>query len=435
MGTLQFLVRLLLFGRLETLAWLGRRNAVSGRIRIGTRRGVMLNTPELLEEVLVQRTDEFQKSPALRIFSRPLLGNGLLTSEGDTHRRHRRLVAPAFAHQRVPRYGGVMAEMAREACRAWPTESVLDMHGEMTRLTLGIVGRTLFDVDLLQDADDIGKHITLLIHYATEQTRSLRPTPYTKNTAKNRLAQDSVDRLNATIYGLIRRRRESGEDKGDLLSMLLQSRDEDGNSLSDEQVRDEAMTLFVAGHETTANATTWALYLLAQNPKIQSEMREQVRSAVGDRTIGFGDLAAMPLALAAFKEAMRLFPPAYIVVRESLQDVELQGNIKVKKGDLVALCEYVIHRNARYFPDPERFDPGRFTPENEARIPRYAYFPFGAGRRICIGNQFALLEGQIILATVVQHATVSLVNSRPLRGDPLLTLRPKGPARMRIVRV
>ncbi len=432
MGTLQFLLRLVFQGRLEALAWLGRRYPVAGRLRIGTRRGLLINTPELIEEVLVHRNDEFQKGPALRIYSRPLLGDGLLTSNGDEHRKRRRLVAPAFAHQRVPRYADVMCEATRAACEAWPADGTVEMHREMTRLTLGIVGRTLFDVDLLEDADAIGKQITELIHFATEQTRSFKPVPFEKDTPRNRQATESVAKLNQTMYQMIEQRRQSGEDKGDLLSMLLMARDEDGRSLSDEQVRDEAMTLFVAGHETTANAATWALYLLARHPEIQSALRKQVRAAVGSRLLTYQDLPQVPLALQVFKEAMRLFPPAYIVVREPLRDLELTGGIQVKQGELVAMCEYVVHRNAKYFPEPETFDPNRFTPEQEGRIPRYAYFPFGAGRRICIGNQFALMEGQIILATVAQHATVSMKSQRKIKGDPLLTLRPKGPAMMRV---
>ena len=434
MTTILFVIHALLHGRLSALEWLGRRSPRGGRLRIGTRRAILLSTPALVEEVLVQRTDEFQKGPALRIHSRPLLGNGILSSEGETHRKHRRLVAPAFAHQRVSRYADVMARMARETCEAWPDEGVISIHREMTRLTLGIVGRTLFDADLLQDADAIGSRITELIHYATEQTRSFRPVPLEKVTAKNRRALESVEKLNRTMFGMIEQRRASGEDKGDLLSMLLLARDEDGGSLSDEQVRDEAMTLFVAGHETTANATTWSLYLLARHPDIQRALREQVREAVGTRVITFADLPKIPLALEIFKESMRLYPPAYIVVREPLEDLEVGDGIRVKKGELVALCEWVMQRDPRYFADPLRFDPSRFSPENEPKIPKYAYFPFGGGRRICIGNQFALMEGQIILGTVAQHATLAMAGRKEIKGDPLMTLRPDGPVMMKVER-
>jgi cytochrome P450 len=388
----------------------------------------------LVEEVLVRRTDEFQKGPALRIYSRPMLGNGILTSEGETHRKHRRLVAPAFAHQRVSRYADVMSAMARETCDEWTDGGAISIHREMTRLTLGIVGRTLFDADLLHDADEIGKRITELIRYATDQTRSFRPVPLEKDTPRNRRALASVEKLNQTMYGMIEQRRASGEDKGDLLSMLLLARDEDGGSLSDEQVRDEAMTLFVAGHETTANATTWSLYLLARNPEIQTALREQVRAAVGMRAITFADLPKIPLALEIFKESMRLYPPAYIVVREPVEDLEVGDGIKVRKGELIAMCEWVLHRDPRYFPDPLRFDPSRFSPENEPKIPKYAYFPFGAGRRICIGNQFALMEGQIILGTVAQRCTLEMVGRKAIHGDPLMTLRPDGPIMMRVGR-
>jgi cytochrome P450 len=427
-----FIFHVLTRGRLSALEWLGRRSPRGGRLRIGTRRAILFSTPELVEEILVHRTDEFRKGPALRIHSRPLLGNGILTSEGETHRKHRRLVAPAFAHQRVSRYADVMCALARQTCETWADGATISVHREMTRLTLAIVGRTLFDADLLQDADAIGARITELIRYATDQTRSFRPVPIEKDTPQNRRALESVEKLNQTMYGMIQQRRASGEDKGDLLSMLLLARDEDGSSLTDEQVRDEAMTLFVAGHETTANATTWSLYLLAQHPKIQKQLQEQVREAVGTRPITFADLPKLPLALEIFKESMRLYPPAYIVVREPLEDVEVGGGIHVRQGELVALCEWVMHRNPTYFPDPLRFDPSRFSPENEPKIPRYAYFPFGGGRRICIGNQFALMEGQIILATVAQHASLENASRRVVHGEPLVTLRPDGPVSVRV---
>lgn len=434
MSAFSFLIRVYLHGRLAALDWAGRKFPVAGRVRIGSRRGVFLNTPQLVEEVLVQRADEFRKGPALRVYSRPLLGNGLLTSESDDHRKHRRLVAPAFAHHRVPRYADVMSQLTKEACSAWPETGIVAMHREMTRLTLAIVGRTLFDVDLLEDADEIGKHITTLIQFATAKTRSLIPFPYEWPTPANRRARRAVDGLNATVYSLIERRRASGEDKGDLLSMLLLSRDEDGNTLSDEEVRDEAMTLFVAGHETTANAATWSLYMLARQTELQDALRRQIQGAVGSRSITYADLPKIPLALEVFKETLRLYPPAYIVAREALHDIKL-SEIEISKGELLILSEYLVHRNAKYFPDPLRFDPSRFSPENEPRIPKYAYFPFGAGRRVCIGNQFALMEGQILLGTIIQHARISLADERELESDPLMTLRPKGKAKMRVERI
>jgi cytochrome P450 len=254
--------------------------------------------------------------------------------------------------------------------------------------------RTLLDVDLLQDADELGKHITGLIHVATRRTQSFFPVPYSWRTPGNIRAWRSVERLNRTVYAMIQRRRECGRDNGDLLSMLLLSSDEENGALSNEQVRDEAMTLFLVGHETTANAATWTLYLLAHHPDIQRQFQEQVRRTIGDRLIQYEDLARIPLLLQVFKESMRLFPPAFIVIREPVRKLTLRGGIAVKPGEIVAMCEYLLHRKPEYFPDPLKFDPSRFTPENEAKIPRYAYFPFGVGRRICIENQFALMRAR-----------------------------------------
>jgi len=339
----------------------------------------------------------------LRVISRPVFGNGLLTSEGEFHRQRRKLVAPSFAHQRVARYAEVMQQHSETLASSWQDGQTLDIVAAMMRLTLGIVGRTLFDVDLLGQAEALGRDITIAQTYAMRQMRVPFPLPQSK-------ARAALARLNETIYGIIRERRASGTDKGDLLSMLLLARDEDtGQQLDDEAVRDEAMTLFLAGHETTALAAAWSWYLLASHPQYGERLRTE----------------GLPFALQVMKEAMRLYPPAYAIARSAFRDTEI-GGFPIFKDELVLMSQWLIHRNSRYFPDPLRFDPDRFLPEREALIPRFAYFPFGGGRRICIGNQFALMEGQIILNTLAQNFTMELASHRKVRYQPLLTLRPKG---------
>jgi cytochrome P450 len=349
----------------------------------------------------------------LRIIARPLLGDGLLTSEGDVHRTRRKLVAPAFAHQRVSRYADVMTEQTLAALAGWRDGVEMNMADAMMKLTLGIVGRTLFDVDLLDKADSLGADITTVQESADRQMRLPFKIPYRK---KEVLA---LERLNATIYGMIRGRRESGRDHGDLLSMLLMSVDEEtGEHLTDEQVRDEAMTLFLAGHETTAQATAWAWYLLAKNPVYFERLRAE----------------GMPFALQVMKESMRLYPPAAILARSALRDTEV-GGFPVRAGDLVFIVPWLYHRDPRWWEEPLRFDPDRFLPEREAKIPKFAYLPFGGGRRVCIGNQFALMEGQIILHTIGQGVRgMELVNEKPIVPEPLITLRPKGGVRVRVLR-
>jgi cytochrome P450 len=280
-------------------------------------------------------------------------------------------------------------------------------------LTLGIVGRALFDVDLLDKADSLGEDITTVQQSADRQMRVPFKLPYRKREVQ------ALERLNATVYGLIRNRRESGKDHGDLLSMLLMSTDEEtGQHLTDEQVRDEAMTLFLAGHETTAQAMSWAWYLLAQNPQYFERLRAE----------------GMPFALQVMKETMRLYPPAFLIARNALRDTEI-GGMKVRQGDLVLIAPWLYHRDPRWFEDPLRFDPDRFLPEREAKIPKNAYLPFGGGRRICIGNQFALMEGQIILHTIGQQVRrMELLSNKPVVLEPMITLRPKGGVRLRVIR-
>ena len=283
----------------------------------------------------------------------------------------------------------------------------------MMRLTLDIVGRVLFDAELLGKAESLGRDITMLQRAAVLQMRVPFRLPFQGG------SEAALGRLNETIYSMIRERRASGEDKGDLLSMLLISKDEDtGQHLTDEEARDEAMTLFVAGHETTAQAMAWSWYLLARHPRHLDIVRR----------------LGAPYALQVMKESMRLYPPAYVIGRSALRDTEI-GGFKVRKDEIVLIAPWLFHRDPRLFEDPLRFDPDRFLPDREAKLPRFAYMPFGGGRRICIGNQFALMEGQIILSTIAQRIRLELLSPRPVEVAPLITLRPKNGVGARIHRL
>lgn len=405
---------------------MGREYGEFGRERVGSRRLVLVNSPELAQQVLVEQAEHFVKSPALRVLSRPLLGEGLLTADGELHRQHRRLVAPAFAHQRVLRYAGLMSRHTANAIAEW-SDGPRDVLADMTRLTLGIVGEALFHADLLGEADELGQAITAAMRYAMRQMRSLFPIPAHWNTPAAVRTRQAIARLDQTILRLIEERRASGGDQGDLLSMLLLASEEDERglrSLSDRQVRDEAMTLFIAGHETTANATTWALYLLARHPAIQARLQQEVDATLGGRAPEFADLARLPYALQVFKEALRLYPPAYALGRQVDTPVSI-GRHALEPGEIVLICPYLLHRDPRYFEDSLAFDPERFTPEREAAIPRFAYLPFGAGRRVCIGNQFALMEGQIILATLASRLSFETLSAQPRQSEAMFTLRPR----------
>lgn len=406
-------IRALFGNRIGMLEELGAEIPRIGRASFGRINVVLVNTPELVPEVLIEHVDDYRKGPALRTFARPLLGDGLLVSEGEQHRERRRLVAPAFAHQRVSKYAAVMREHAWAAQTGWKEGQRLDMAEEMMRLTLGIVGRTLFDVDLLDRAETLRRDITTLQSSLMLQMRVPFRLPMRRST------RAAVARLNETVYRMIHDRRASGIDKGDLMSMLLLSKDEEtGQHLTDEQVRDEAMTLFLAGHETTAQAMAWSWYLLAQHPQHFERLRSE----------------GMPFALQVMKESMRLYPPAFMLARSAVRDTSI-GGFAVRKDELVFIAPWLLHRDPRNFENPLRFDPDRFLPDREARLPRFAYLPFGGGKCICIGNQFALMEGQIILSTIAAHAGMELVSQRPVGLQPLLTLRPKNGVPVKIHRV
>jgi cytochrome P450 len=406
-------IRALFGSRITMLEELGADIPRIGRASFGRVNVILVNAPELVPEVLIEHVDDYQKGPVLRLFSRPLLGDGLLVSEGEQHRERRKLVAPVFAHQRVSKYAAVMLEHALSAQARWKEGQHLDIAEEMMRLTLGIVGRTLFDVNLLDRADTLRRDITTLQASLMLQMR----VPFRLPMWSTRRA--ALAHLNETVYRMIHDRRARGIDKGDLMSMLLLSQDEEtGQHLTDEQVRDEAMTLFLAGHETTAQAMAWSWYLLARHPEHFARLRSE----------------GMPFALQVMKESMRLYPPAFILARSALRETSI-GGFPVRKDELVFIAPWLLHRDPRNFEDPLRFDPDRFLPEREARLPRFAYMPFGGGKRICIGNQFALMEGQIILSTVAAHARMELLSQRPVGLQPLLTLRPKNGVMVRIHRV
>lgn len=411
-GPIQIL-RAVFGNRLRMVEALGAGIPRIGRARFGRLSVVLVNAPELVSEVLIDRADDYQKGPLLRIVSRPVLGDGLLTSEGEQHRERRKLVAPAFAHRRVSKYAAVMADRAHAALATWRDGQRMNIAQEMMRLTLDIVGRTLFDVELLGKADALGRDITVVQRAGVLQMRFPFRVPFRWK------SEAALKRLNETIYSIIRERRASGADKGDLLSMLLLSRNEDtGQYLTDRETRDEAITLFLAGHETTAQAMAWSWYLLARNPQYFERLRQE----------------GAPFASQIMKESMRLYPPVFLLARSAFRDTGI-GGFPVKKDELVLIAPWLLHRDARLFEDPLRFDPDRFLPEREAKLPRFAYMPFGGGRRICIGNQFALMEGQIILATMGARVDMEVLSRDPVEVEPLLTLRPKNGIEVKVRRL
>jgi cytochrome P450 len=405
-----------------------------GAYRLFGRDVILLSAPELAQAVLVRHADAFEKPPYFRALTRPVLGNGLLTSENAFHHRQRQLVAPAFQHRRVAAYAAVMAEYAERIAAGWPDGATIDIAHEMMRLTLWIVGATLFDADVLGEAEDLGRALSVALQRFNKQVSSLVPLPQSWPTPGNRRARRAIERLDATIYRLIAERRAAPGDRGDLLSMLLAAHDaDDGTLMSDSQVHDEAMTIFLAGHETTANALAWTWYLLALHEQVAERLAGELDGVLAGRTPSYDDLPRLPYTLQVLKESMRLYPPAHVIGRYATQMVDL-GPVQILAGSLVMISPYVLHRRADSFAEPERFDPERWLPEREARLPRGAYLPFGGGPRVCIGNHFAMMEGHIVLAALAQRVKFALAPQGPIVPRPVITLRPRDGIKMTVMR-
>jgi len=396
------------------------------RLRIGLFPITLVSSPELAHEILVTHPEAFVKSAGLAVFARPLLGDGLLTTEGAAHKKQRRMMAPVFVQKHIKAYAEGMAERALASAERMANAKTVRVAPELARTTLEIVGKTLFGAEVGFEATEIGDALTYAMEQMNRNITSVVPVPPQIPTPGNLRAKRAIERLDRTVMRLVAERRASGEARTDVLSLLLAARDEDGSAMSDREIRDEAMTIFLAGHETTANAVAWALALLARNPEARAKLEEEVAREVPKGTPVDAEVAKrLPYTLRVLKETMRLYPPAYILGRRALTDVTLPG-LTLRKNRIVLVNIAGIQRRADLFPEPERFDPDRFLPERERSLPRLAYMPFGAGPRICIGNHFALLEGQILLATYARHVRLDIDPHDPLQADPLITLRPRG---------
>lgn len=379
---------------------------------------------DLAHEVLVVQAGAFTKSAGLQ-YLKPMLGEGLLTAEGETHKRHRKLLAPAFAPKRLAAYGEVMVAETERQIASWRDRHHVDLASEMMEMTLAIAGRTMFGADVRSDARTVAEGLELGMRSHVESLRSVMRLGYEWPLPRHLRMRRAVKLLDDVVYRLIAEGRARGTDRGDVLSILLLARDEDdGTGLTDSQVRDEVMTLLLAGHETTANALTWTWYELGRNPRVLARLEAELGEVVGTRAVIADDLQELPWNLAVIEEAMRLHPPAYMTGREAKQPIELGGHA-LPAGTIVAVNIRGIHRRADYFPAPHAFQPERMLEAQKKTRPRHHYLPFGAGPRVCIGSHFALLEAQLALATMVQRAKIR-VTARDVEAEPLVTLRPRG---------
>jgi cytochrome P450 len=414
-------------GPLEFFCELKETCGDAARFTLFNERFVLFSDPALVSEVLVTKQHSFRKGKALE-GARYFLGNSLLVSEAEDHKRQRRLIQPAFHRGRIAGYAQIMAEKALCWTDAQKAATEIDLSVEMNRLTLAVVAATLVGSEVEGEAGVIAESLTVIIENFNRMLlpfwNYLRHLP----TANNRRLRSAQTKLDATIYRLIAQRRQDGRDHGDLLSMLLAAEDAENpqKRLTDVEVRDQAMTLFIAGHETTANALAWTWHLLALHDEVRVKMKAEIDAVVGaDRLPSLEDTARLPYTTAVFSEAMRLFPPVWVVGRRALEDVTI-GEYQVPSRTIVITSQYLIHRDERFWPNALEFRPERWLDEAaQATRPKFAYFPFGGGGRICIGDGFAWAEGVLILAVMARRWRFEPVPGHTVAFYPTATLRPK----------
>ncbi len=383
-----------------------------------------LITQILIKDILVTHGKNFTKTRVLERAQR-VIGTGLLTSNGEFHLRQRRLMQPIFSKDRVLSYGETMVRCAQVFSQRWSDRSQIDMSVEMLRLTLTIAGHTLFGSDIESSADDVRKAMTIVFEYFNQLMLPfaglIEKLPLLSRLRFNK----SLRLLDETVFKMIALRRISGLKKDDLLSKLLSARDMECNvQMTDLQIRDEVMTLFLAGHETTATWLTWTWYLLSQNLNVYEKFHEELRDVIGEREPRISDLPRLNYLRMVLAESLRLYPPVWTLTRRAISEYRI-GDYVLPAGSVVGMSQYVMHRDSRYFVDPNRFEPLRWKNEAVAKRPKYTYFPFGGGSRVCIGEQFAWLEASLLLATLSQRWKVTLVERYQLEFQPLITLRPK----------
>jgi cytochrome P450 len=392
------------------------------RYRFGPRQVVVLRNPEHVRAVLVTQQQHFIKGGAEGWF-KTFAGQGLFTSEGDLHRRHRRLAQPAFHHHRIEGYGPAMAESARRRRERWSPGQIIDINDEMRELTMIIVSRAMFDADVEADAHDVGAALTTIMRLFRRYTSPARVLQRLPLPSRFRIDR-ARSVLDAMIDRIIAEHRARTTDGATFLSALSNARDQDGHPISHRQLRDELVTILIAGHETAANALAWTWYLIGNHPEVERNVHHEIDQVLGDRLPTTADVPRLRYIEQTFAESLRLYPPLWAIGRKAVRDVEI-GGYSVPAGTVVIVSPYLTHRDARYFDDPQTFRPERWTAEMKAALPRLAYFPFGAGGRQCLGDGFAWLEAPLILATIAQKWRLHNVAGHRVSPRPLATLRPR----------
>jgi len=436
----RFLLGHLIDYKRDMMGFLAARQAEQGdifRIRLGRREIHMLCHPDMAEQVLIKERGSFGKVAELGGPPRGLplvLGKGLVTNYGEAWQRQRQLIQPIFHKGQIARMADTMTAAGERLLTRWRDQfqpgAVVDIAQEMMRVTVDIVSETMFGEDVADKVDVIGESFPRLLRYAFASLTDPFTPPLHWPTPGNRAFLRARDQLDQLIYELIEHRLKGGEPRGDLLDMLLAARHEDsGEAMSFEQLRDEVATVFGAGHETTANALSWTWYLLAGHDAVRARLREELRTVLGGRTPTFADLPSLPYTRAVFEESMRLFPPAPVIPRAVMRDTHI-GGYALHKGELTITNAFLIHQHPGFWREPAKFDPERFLPGAAGPAHRCAYIPFGAGPRVCIGNHFALMEGQLLLAQIAQRYDLKLVPGQKIEREVAVTMRPKYGMRM-----
>ena len=410
-------------GRLDFFLKVAREYGEISSFRLGPRRVFLITDPNLIEQVLVTDAKYYIKHFGARAY-KPVLGNGLVTSKGDFWLRQRRLSQPAFLKQRVQSYAPVMAELTDHMLKKWKPGSEVDVHDEFSGLTSAIALKTLFDLDDAGDRTRFTETLRLAFDLMSLRFRNLVKLPLWISVGSNRRLNRAVKELEDVVDRFIAAGRARSQPGNDLMSRLIAAQDEDGTRMSDRQLRDEMMTLYLAGHETTALTLSWSWYLISKSPHVEEKLVAEWKRVLNGRSPTPDDLPNLPFTDAVITEAMRIYPPVYLLGREATRELEL-GGYRVKKGCTIFMSQWVNHRDPRYFPDPEQFLPERWEDGLARRIPKYAYYPFGGGARACIGNTFALMEAAIILAAVGQKYCFTTAPDARIELNPQITLVPK----------
>ncbi|PTL81650.1 cytochrome P450 [Vitiosangium sp. GDMCC 1.1324] len=422
--------------RLELLLRVKETCGEVGSFRLGPLSVLVVSSPHLAHTILVNHPQDFDGGPLVRNFM-PLVGErSVIFLQGEPHRLQRKLLAPIFQPRRLAAFSTTMVQFTLDTLERWQDGQHIDVVHEMGLLTMRVAGKVLFDVDFLNESPELNDAVITTVEHLEHMTSSMPPLPLFVPTARNRKALRALDTISRSMKAMIdERRHHVRADSNDLLSLLLQQRDDEGQPMDDGQIRDHIMTFFAAGNETTAFTLSWVLYLLARHPEVHARVRHEVDSVLGGRPPTYEDLPALGYLLQVIKETLRLYPVVYMQARCAVRDLEIDG-YAIRKGQMLLIPPYCIHRDSEYFPEPERFDPERFSPEREKQIPRHAYMPFGAGPHTCIGNHFALMEAHLIMATLVQRLDfemlagqvvtpkVAAVTLQPSRYQMKLTHRP-----------